>query len=489
MSRTLHSVWWLTILVIGSVVLSACTSGSAGNKAGGDPGPVTLRIGTADYVGRPSANAIQEFAHQAKVLSGGRLIIEPVWQAAGVGVSNWDQTVARMVGDRRLDLGMIPARAWDTEAVTSLRALHAPFLVTSDALADQIVIADLAGEMMAGLDKAGVTGLALLPESLRHPFGFRGRALRSPSDYAGKNFRTPRSELGYATFRALGAMPEDLNGEEGEESVKAGTLVGTETAFVLRQSLQEPAVAVGNVTFNTKVDSLVINSKVLEELPSADRTILRDAAAATLRWVLGHRTPEAEAAKAFCNEGGTIVAASDADLRALRRAVQPVYDELERDAATKRLLDRIGELKRTVRVPAQGIAMPCRPDAHPTPPAASGDPSVLNGTYRFELTKDELRAFGVTDPHDLLLNEGVYTWRLKDGRYVLDQKAPQETDHQEGRYTMAGNRVTFQLPWVNNLELTFAWRISGRNLTFQFDGKTDPPLKAVFTAHPWTRIA
>ena len=28
-----------------------------------------------------------------------------------------------------LEMGLIPARAWDTEGVTSLRALHAPFLV------------------------------------------------------------------------------------------------------------------------------------------------------------------------------------------------------------------------------------------------------------------------------------------------------------------------------------------------------------------------
>jgi hypothetical protein len=63
---------------------------------------------------------------------------------------------------------MIPARAWDTEGVTSLRALHAPFLVTSDELVAEIVDGELADELLAGLEDVGVTGLALLPEGLRH---------------------------------------------------------------------------------------------------------------------------------------------------------------------------------------------------------------------------------------------------------------------------------------------------------------------------------
>ena len=488
MSKTPNRLRWLTILMIAlAPSLVACTSGSAGNKAGGDSGPVTLRVGTNDYLGRPSADAIQEFARQAKTRSGGRIIIEPVWQAAGENVDDWDQVVGRMVKDGRLDLGMIPTRAWDTEGVTSLRALSAPFLVTSDALADQIVSSDLAGELMAGLDKAGVTGLALLPESLRHPFGY-GRALLSPKDYAGQVFRTPRSELGDATFSALGAQPSDADDEVGPEAIQAGRVGGSDTAFVLAESLQAPAIATGNVTFTAKVNSLVINSKVFRELTPTTTRVLKDAASATQRWVLDHRITEAEAARVYCSGGGAIVAASDSDLAALARAVQPVYDQLERDAATKRLLDRIRELKRTVQVPAQDLATPCQAGARATPPPATGDQSVLNGIYRYQITQQELRDLGVTNPRDLAINEGIFTWRLEDGRYILDQAAPGETDHQEGKYTIAGNRVTFQLPWVNNLQLTLTWRNSDKELTIQVHDETELLLKALFTTHPWMKI-
>ena len=68
-----------------------------GDKAGGSGGPVTLRIGTDDMRGRPSGAAIEEFARQAKELSGGRIRIEPVWRAAGRNPTSFDQRVARMV--------------------------------------------------------------------------------------------------------------------------------------------------------------------------------------------------------------------------------------------------------------------------------------------------------------------------------------------------------------------------------------------------------
>ena len=68
--------------------------------------------------------------------------------------------------------------------MTSLRAINTPFLVTSDDLVAEIISSDVADELMAGLDAAGVVGLALVPESLRHPFGF-DHPLFGPDDYAG----------------------------------------------------------------------------------------------------------------------------------------------------------------------------------------------------------------------------------------------------------------------------------------------------------------
>ncbi len=115
------------------LTMSACSKGAGVSKAGGAAPPLVLRMGTDDGQGRPASDQVEEFARRVAQLSEGTITVKPVWHAAGTGLSDWDQKVAHMVVDGDLEMGNIPARAWDTEGVTSLRALNAPFLVTTDA--------------------------------------------------------------------------------------------------------------------------------------------------------------------------------------------------------------------------------------------------------------------------------------------------------------------------------------------------------------------
>jgi TRAP-type C4-dicarboxylate transport system substrate-binding protein len=351
--------WGLGFAVALLTVGVACSGNSSEDETVDTAGPVTLRLGTADDDARPGGLAIVQFVEQVRTLSGGKLLIYPVWEASGRDVQQWDQGVARMLKDRKLDLAMIPSRAWDTEGVTTLRALNAPFLVTSDALADKIATSeDLSAELMAGLDKAGATGLALMPESLRHPFGF-DQAMVDPSSFRGRGIRTAKSDLGDATIRALGGKPDDAVGDAFAAGVQAGTLSGAEIGFVLSDTLPKAGIAAANVTFNEKVNTLVANAAVLGELSPENRAFLQAAATATRQWVLDHRTTEAANAAAYCNRGGKIVKATPANLLALDQAVRSLYEQLEGDAKTKAMIDQIRELKRSVQVPATGVAAPC----------------------------------------------------------------------------------------------------------------------------------
>lgn len=58
--------------------------------------------------------------------------------------------------------------------------------------------------MLAGLDKLGLTGLALIPEGQRMLFSFFEPVLK-PADLAGKTIRAPQSDTTYDLLRALGA--------------------------------------------------------------------------------------------------------------------------------------------------------------------------------------------------------------------------------------------------------------------------------------------
>src|SRR5262245_46419560 len=294
-------------------------SGAVGSTAavsGADESDVlTLRIGTDDEPGRPAADQIQAFARSVAEGSDGAIVVEPVWHAAG-DTSDWDQAVSRMVTSGELEMGLIPSRAWDTEGVTTLRALNTPFLVTTDALVDEIVTGDVAGELMSGLDTAGVVGLALMPEGLRHPFAL-GDPLLGADDYHGGVMRAPTSATTAAMFEALGAT---VNDDEPGPS----THTGVESSYFL----DPPGTATGNVTFFPKVNSLVVNADVWAGLTADQQAVLTGAAVDTRDWAVDQIQSDHDAAVERCANGFAIVLASDEDLAGLAEATAPVVAEL-----------------------------------------------------------------------------------------------------------------------------------------------------------------
>jgi len=421
--------------------LSACAGGAGGasSKAGGDPAPVTLRIGTADEPGLPGADAIEEFARQVREISDGHLLIEPVWQAAGVGADDWDQQVARMVVSGDLDMGMIPARAWDTEGVTSLRAVHAPFLVTSEALLEQVVTTDVAGEMLAGLGEAGVTGLTLVPEGLRQIFSF-GEPLLAPEDFEGVTVRAPWSETTYALFEALGATADDPSGELFGQAVTAGTVTAAESEFALAVALPRSATVTGNLTLFPKINSLVINEDVFAALDESQQQTLRDAAAATRDWGVGLLRPAADDAAGFCADGGTVVLADAADLAAFQSAAEPVYAELEQDPQTKALIERIRDLgSRTATLAPVAACAPV--EATPTSQPSTGE--FPEGVYRMQISEQDFLDVGI---NQILATDhtGVWTMTFQAEGSLTIQSVPSPEGAEEGSsvYCVAGERVT-----------------------------------------------
>ena len=469
-------------LLIGTIalffLLGACAAGQAGSKAGGASAPLTLRIGTDDYRMRPASDQIEEFAGRVEDLSGGSIVIEPVWHAAGDG-PDWDQRVARMVVSGELDMGNIPARAWDTEGVTSLRALNAPFLITTDELVAQVIDGDLAPRLMSGLEDIGIRGLTLLPEGLRHPFAF-DQPLMGPHDYAGRAIRTPTSETTTAVFAALGATATD-------DDPDFATQAGWESEYIL----QPTGLATGNVVFYPKVNSIVINAGVFADLSDKERAVLKQAADETRAWAIEALPSDDEAAAAFCAEGQSVVLATNTDLADLQRATSAVYDMLETDPLTKELDAGIRKLKETGGAPAATVT-PCGAD--PSAPSASSPTStVIDGVYRYEVTEEMMRTAGVTDPQVIRENVGTWTWTFASGQagYVQTGPYPESaaTD-QADHFEIDGD--TLYIVWPQGDTETLKWATNGRGdliLTLVDPGL--PRMERILKAHslvPMIRI-
>jgi TRAP-type C4-dicarboxylate transport system substrate-binding protein len=464
----------VVIVVALAVVAVSCTGAvdSPPEKAGGAGEPRVLSMGTDDFPDRAAAKQIEQFARTVEELSDGQLRIEPVWRA-GDGDEAWDQVVARKVMDGQLDLGNVPSRAWDTEGVTTLRALNAPFLITTDELLDAVVTSDLADEMLAGLEEVGVVGLALVPESLRHPFGF-AQPLLGPDDYRGGHVRAPHSATTQAMFEAFGATTTGTDTDVAAQ-------VGMESAYAF--DVQGPAT--GNVTFFPKVGTLVVNGEVFAGLSERHQQVLVEAAAQVRDWAIETRPSDLEEAARFCEDGGTIVHASDPALAALVAAAEPVYAELETHPQTEAQIDAIRALQQELGTDADAPE-PCGEqlavDAHePGEPDADADNSAINGIYRWELTREDLEAAGLP-PGEVDGNMGVWTNWFKDGRWSNQTKFM-------GTYVLDGDLMTIT-HW-DGVVATYRWEQNAQGDLLVTVVETPPEWLAfdeVWVSKPWLRV-
>jgi len=490
--------WAKPVAIVAAVAsaLVGCTNDDGSTKAGGGSSPVTLRIGTNEGPGVPEADQIEEFARQVESLSEGRLIIEPVWEAAG-NVDDREQVVARMVVGGELDMGLIPARAWDTEGVKSLRALQTPFLVTSDELVAAVITSDMATVMLGGLEALNVAGLALLPTGLRHLFVF-GDDDVDLFDLNGKAVRAPTSETTKALFTALGATVDDYSGDAFPDGVRSGTIHAAESDFVFASCCMPAwSTVAGNLTLYPKVNSLVINAEANEALDDDQQHMLRDAATRTLDWAVNEMSSDADRAAAFCDSGGTVVSATDSEIAATEQAVAPVYEALQQDATTKELIERIRTIK--ADLPAPPPIASCGPDPiGPTGPSMAGAESEFpDGVYRMEITAEFLIQAGV-DRATAVNHAGMWTLAFDDGFLTIEDTnaSTGKTTREEGVYCIAEGRITLGLGPLGSAPTCgdfwdASWTLDGDQLRFtdlRSATAEDLLIDPLFGGQPFTKI-
>jgi TRAP-type C4-dicarboxylate transport system substrate-binding protein len=461
--------------VIGALLVLVAVAGLTGCDRQVSGPSLVLRLATPDRETDPTGLQVSHFADEVRQLSGGAIRIEPVWDVTPNGAHDWDQTVARGVADGDWDMGLVPGRAWDVLGVTSLRALNTPFLVTSEAALEEVLDSDLRDRLLAGLPDAGVVGLDLFPDELRHPFG--QDPLLGAEDYAGQSIRAATSETVTQLFAALGATTTD-NDPDGSQR-------GVESEY----SLTPAPVATGNVTFFPKTEALVVRSAVRDRLRADQWQLLQDAAGATREWLFAQVPTDQQRAADYCAGGGEIVEATAAQLASLTAATAPVVHALREDTGTRDLIDSIKEL-------TKGVTGPPAPTSCPGAASSSGiDPELatLNGTYLTRVTAKQLHDAGVDDPVQVAENTGRFVWVLDDGTWTYFQQSGHFIDKttDSGSYTYRGGLFTVAwLPAPN--EWTSAQLDIGPDGTIHFehvlDGRPENQRVSEGFFQPWHRL-
>ena len=463
-----------------ALVLAGCGGGSS-DKAGGarTPKPTVLTLAN----GNGLTGELEPFAAAVRRLSGGTLRIEfkSAWRE---GTPGYETSVIGDVKAGKADLAWAGSRAFDSVGVAAFDALHAPLLIDSYALERRALQSPLVREMLGGLKPLGVVGLGILPGPLRKPLGVS--RLVGPADYAGKTLAFQRSRVAEQTLRALGARGAEIpfagaidayDGVEQEILSIAGSGYDAHAKYLTT-----------NVNLWPRPVVIFMNRNAFEKLNGRQRTALHDAARVALPATLAIQQAEEteEGAGELCRRGVHFVTAGKADLAALRRAVQPVYDKLERDPLTRSAIEQIQRM----RSGAEAITdAPTCSNAN-SPANVKAEHTRIDGVYRVHTTAADLRAAGAPEGDIRPQNYGSYEIVLDRGHFMHEAGAHQSL---EGTYAVVGDRITLTVTRAPTApesrvgeRFDFHWSLYRDQLTLKpVPGKVSP---APLLAEPWRRI-
>jgi TRAP-type C4-dicarboxylate transport system substrate-binding protein len=462
-------------------VLAGCT-GPGLDKAGGQQAgqPVVLTVANA----YGETGELAGFTDAVRRLSGGTMQIDIKfgWRSGQVGPES------RLIGDVRAgkaDLGVVGSRAWDWVGVNTFQALSAPLLIDSYALQERVLRSPMISQMLQGLRPLGLVGIGVLPGSLHKPLGIT-RPLLRPSDYAGLRIEVHQSRVDGATMRALGATPVWWPATTRVDAIEQGI-----SQIQGNQYDKAGRYLTANVSLWPRPLVLFAGGKSWAALTAAQRRILRQAVTGDpvgeTNLVRGNERTDTAI---LCRRGLRFLTASPADLAALRRAVQPVYDQLERDPQTRRYIRQIEAMR-------QGISPEPAPGCAQAPPLAQkADP--LDGVWRFTDTPADLQAIGTPQGDIVPGNYGTFTMVIDRGRFAFTQENAQACGWGYGTFTVRGDRFE-QLftdgggippggPVNKPGELfTFRWSLYRGVLTLSpVQGAVSPPPSM---AKPWLMIS
>src|SRR5215471_8995764 len=184
-----------------TVLLGAGCDNHHLDKAGGSAPekPLVLRLAAHD-----DDYAYGNFAAAVARLSGGsmRISVVPDWRVTGDRREiDYEAATVSDVRRGRIPLGIVGVRVWDLLGVDSFQALLAPFLVDTLALERRALASPPAARALAGVERKGVIGIALLPGRLRRPLGIT-RPLIRPQDYRDAMIGIRLGGVAQATFDA-----------------------------------------------------------------------------------------------------------------------------------------------------------------------------------------------------------------------------------------------------------------------------------------------
>jgi TRAP-type C4-dicarboxylate transport system substrate-binding protein len=492
---------WPTLAAVALVGLALAGCGEAARQRS-----VVLRMYSPDPAGIQHDPAVELFIERVARLSGGRLRIDVESYPRRVDGSVDEAGLLRAVAAGAADLGWAHTASFDAVGVDAFDALEVPMLIDSYPTETAVIRTVLAKHMLAGVSRAGLSGLALVAGPLERLIGTR-TPLRGASDIRGHAFAVRLSTVARMAVRALGgqavALVPGLPGlywsasnlpgppafaEDDLDSIFFDRYGGRCDFGIEHCDTSRPWV-ITNVVLGPSVEAIVANPARLRRLSASQRGWLTRAAVDATAYSTAVAGRDDRLAPELCAAGVRFSAASPATRAGLSRTWRPLYARLEA-GATASAIRTILALRGRQPAPAP---LPVPRDCHREPAradAAHGVRSTLpTGVYRLQVTAADIREAGAQGLGGV--QAGVETLTLRDGHWRLAFTEPSGEAAEYGTYAGTPLRTAWFTDRAGQDEEEFFSIVASRDglLFHVVDSWADDRVEgAIYASHRWLRI-
>lgn len=289
-------------------------------------GRTILRFANNHTPDFPTSQACDYFADLVEERSEGRIVVR-VFHNAEMGDEKaaMQQTMYGGIDITRTSISLL------TDYAPALVALQMPYLYESSDHMWRVLDSEIGDSFLLSMQSQGLAGIGWFDAGARN-FYTTEADIRSVQDLEGLRIRVQDSGFMRELVVQLGAVPVTVTFEKTLNELRAGRVDGAENNWPSYLSTLHYTVAQHIVIdeHSRIPDMILINKRVLDELPTADQELLRQAARDASLYQRVLWAEQEEAAKAYAEEWGCSIN-PQFDKAELEQQLQPLYARYEYD--------------------------------------------------------------------------------------------------------------------------------------------------------------
>jgi C4-dicarboxylate-binding protein DctP len=288
--------------------------------------PIVIKFSHVVAADTPKGKAAEKFKELGEKYTNGKVKIE-VYHNSSL-YKDKEELEALQLGAVQM---LAPSNSkFGPIGIKEFEVFDLPYILPNKAALRKVTGGPLGKKLLTLLDSKGMTGLAYWDNGFKQMSA--NKPLHVPADYKGLKFRIQSSKVLEAQFRSLGAIPQSMAFSEVYQALQTGVVDGQENTWsnIYTQKMFEVQKYITVTNHGYIGYIVVVNKKFWDGLPADIRGQLEKAMHEATEY--GNNIAETENTEAMelVKKSGrsTIFVATDAENAAMRKAMEPIYDDM-----------------------------------------------------------------------------------------------------------------------------------------------------------------